>query len=144
MMETREYLEQYIYAKQEIAALRHEADELRKEAQSISISFGESGGNGQPNADKIPRAVEKITEVESRIEARANDLADLREEIYETIQCVQDCKLRTVLTMRYISGMSWEKIAVEMHYSHKHVTKNLHSQALEEVRKILKQYPKFP
>jgi hypothetical protein len=62
-----------------------------------------------------------------------NRIAMLWEEQTEALTVigrVEDTRLRELLTNRYINGLTWEKVAEEMHYSYKHVTHCLHPKAL--------------
>lgn len=51
------------------------------------------------------------------------------QEIRQKIGMVSDAIEQEILSRRYLIGQSWEKIAVEMKYSYRHVTK-LHGHAL--------------
>ena len=55
----------------------------------------------------------------------------------DVIKAVSSLELRTILEKRYLSFISWERIAVELGYSIQH-TYRLHDAALKEVEEILK------
>jgi len=135
-MTTTEYLKQYRFARLEINALQAEAEEIKKQLQAVTLTFGGEGGNTAPNADKIPRAFEKIDEIEREITARIGALAETRQEIDSTIQQVNDGRLKTILVCRYIGGDSWEHIAAELGYTYHYLTHDLHPKALAEIEKI--------
>lgn len=135
-MTTVEYLNQYKYARIEIDALREEAQEIKKQLQEVSLTFGGDGSNTAPNIDKIPRAFEKIDLIEREITARIGALAEVRMEINTVIQSVSDERLKTLLVCRYIAGESFEKIASEMGYTYNHVVMRLHPEALKCVEGV--------
>ena len=141
-MTAKDYLSRYIAAGGEIEALLEEVQRLRSLAEKATMSFENDGGApGSRKTDKIPEAVEKIMEIEREIGIRVSDLALLRIDIYNTICRVPDSKLRVILLKRYIGGESFERIAYDMGYTYKHVTHNLHTAALEEAEKIIKDAP---
>jgi hypothetical protein len=141
-MTAKEYLGQYISAGGEIESLLEEIQRLRSLAEKTTMSFENDGSApGSRKTDKIPEAVEKIMEIEKEIGIRVSALAILRIDIYNTICRVPDSKLRVILLKRYIGGESFERIAYDMRYTYKHITHNLHTAALEEVEKIIKDAP---
>ena len=137
-MTTVEYLNQYRLARMEISALTAEAAEIKKQLQAVTLTFGEGGG-GAPNTQKIPRAFEKIDEIEREITARIGKLAELRMEINNVIQAVPDDTLKTVLVSKYIGGESWEYIAAEFGTTRYHMTHRIHPKALAAVERIREQ-----
>ena len=62
---------------------------------------------------------------------------ELKEKIMATIQSVADVELQTLLEKRYLCFLSWEKIAVEMHYSIQHIYR-MHDTALSCVSTIMR------
>ena len=137
-MTAKEYLNQYHDALFEIETLTEEVQRLRSLAEKITVAFDSDGGApGTRRTDKLEECVEKIMESEEKIQARADELARIRQEVYDTIIKVHDSKLRTLLLMRYIGNSTFETIAYTMNYSYKHITHNLHPEALEEIEKLL-------
>ena len=61
----------------------------------------------------------------------------LKKEIMATIRAVSDVELQTLLEKRYLCFLSWEKIAVEMHYSIQHIYR-MHDTALSCVAAIMR------
>jgi DNA-directed RNA polymerase specialized sigma24 family protein len=81
-----------------------------------------------------------LLELESRLHQHANkeaqrllNIVNEREAIENAINQLQDKYYNAILTMRYINGVSWERIAVTVNYSYKH-TKRLHWRAVEKVK----------
>ena len=53
-----------------------------------------------------------------------------------TVKAVEDVELQALLEKRYLCFLSWEKIAVDMHYSIQHIYR-MHDTALAAVEEIL-------
>lgn len=84
------------------------------------------GGNGSDWTDCVTR----ILELEAQINSEITALCKLKREIAETIANVDDMRYRTLLELRYRSELSWDRIADEMNYDVRHVTR-LHGEALK-------------
>ena len=93
-------------------------------------------GGGQEN--KIESATESIIEIQSQIADEIRQLTFTRSEIENAIRAVPDENYRELLELRYIDGLTWEKIAVKMNYTYRWVC-TLHGKALGSVE-ILKEY----
>ena len=76
------------------------------------------------------RAVLELDKIEQDIADACTSLYVSQYRVTELIEMVDDDTLKTLLTLRYINGKRWEKIADEMHYSYRHILK-LHEKALE-------------
>lgn len=98
-------------------------------ATTSSFSDMPRSGGG---SDKIQTTVEKIIEIEEKLDHEIDALVDLRNRIEVAVERLEDGKLRDVMRYRYIDGMKWEQIAVEMHYSYMQVCR-LHGKALLEI-----------
>jgi hypothetical protein len=93
--------------------------------------------NPNRGGSKVERAVLKIIEVEDSLKRDVEDLVELKKEIMHTIHSVSDVELQTLLEKRYLCFLSWEKIAVDMHYSIQHIFR-MHDQALSKVSAIMR------
>ena len=135
-MTAKEYLSRYRRLSAYIDCKLDEIEQLRSIATRLTPTamFDRSGNV----SDKVGRTVAKIVDLEREIDGEVDELVKLREEITETISKINDARLKTLLTMRYINGYKWEKIALNMHYSYSSLTYYLHPRALQEVEKILK------
>lgn len=70
------------------------------------------------------------------IDARIDELYRVKKEIMEAVNKINDSVLRTVLIKRYICFLTWEEIAVQMHYSYMHICR-LHGVALKKIAGII-------
>ena len=76
--------------------------------------------------------VAQYIEIGEEITRELRELRCLRREIRSIISTLEDDTLQTLMMYRYISGMTFEEIAVRMHYSYVHVCR-LHGQALSKI-----------
>lgn len=63
-------------------------------------------------------------------------LVQVKSEIAEAVSRVEDNTMRTLLFLRYIRFLSWERIAEEMGMSARWVRTRMHSRALTEAEKL--------
>ena len=120
-MTPKEYLAQY-------GRLNREIDRLLEEKARVTPTLSQEpkGGGG---GDRIQLAVEKIAEVEDKINAQIDRLVDLRREIEEKLSALPDGKQKEVLHRRYILGQKWEEIAVQMGLDYRWILR-IHGKAL--------------
>lgn len=135
-MTAKEYLSRYRRLSAYLDCKIEEVGQLRELATRLSPTamFDRNG----KVSDKVGRTAAKIVDLEAEIEEQINEIIHVRAEIVQTIEQVEDERLKTLLTMRYINGYKWERIAFDMQYSFSNVTYYLHPQALREVEKIIK------
>jgi DNA-directed RNA polymerase specialized sigma subunit len=126
--EAKSYLMQYRESLDRTREITQHLGELKSEAVRLKDHEGQSV--------KLDEATEKYIDACDESADELNRLAELRCDIWNTIHKVEDHKENTLLRMRYISGMTWEQVAVEMHYSYRQTTR-LHGKALESVKDVL-------
>ena len=126
--EAKAYLMQYRASMEKTADIEHHLRELKEEADNLKDHEGQSIA--------LDAAVAKYVDACKESKEELDRLAALRMEIRKTINDVQDSKLQSLLWRRYISGFSWEQVAVSMAYTYRRVTQ-LHGDALVCVIRIL-------
>ncbi len=129
--EKKHYLGQYKIADNQIDQLLEELARWKAKSTAVSPVYSDvpKGHNG---ADRMADAVARIVELEDEITERIDALVNMRRQIEADIATVPDGRLQQLLRYRYIDGMTWERIAVEMHYSYMQVCR-LHGRALDEM-----------
>ena len=60
------------------------------------------------------RTLEKLWTLEKKIADELEKLSDLKKQIREVIEAVPDTDERMVLKYRYIHGLTWEQIGMEL------------------------------
>lgn len=129
--EKKSILLEYRAIERRINRLIDEKAAWNAKATATTSSFSDMPRSGG-GSDKIQTTVEKIIEIEEKLDHEIDALVDLRNRIEVAVERLEDGRLRDVMRYRYIDGMKWEQIAVEMHYSYMQVCR-LHGKALLEI-----------
>ena len=106
----------------EIAQWRSRAEKVSPTLSSLTKSGGDPG--------RMISAVEHINALEAELAEQIVERVSARREIGQAIGRVPDERLARLLRLRYIDGMTWEKIAVQMDMTYQWVCK-LHGKSLE-------------
>lgn len=132
-MTTKEYLEQYWTLNLLINAKMERARLWRQRAEYVSPS-GAAGAAGTAGKirDRVGDIVAKIADLEREINTDIDALVDLGREISDKIKSIGQDKLRQVLELHYLNGLSLDEVAERMHYSYRQICR-IHSQALAEI-----------
>lgn len=136
-MTSKEYLLQARFLDASIRTKVEQIESLNDLATSCTAVISDMPRNPNRGGSKMADAVMKIIDLQEEIKDDMIALVNLKREIMDVIKSVSSLELRTILEKRYLSFISWERIAVELGYSIQH-TYRLHDMALKEVDKILK------
>ena len=126
--EKKQYLRRYQEAKKRAKRIQEEIDALRS-SETSPVGLGDGLPHGSGTSDLSGYAArwdELVRELEAEKEMQMVTYREIRQQI----GTVSDATEQEILSRRYLIGQSWEKIAVEMKYSYRHVTK-LHGHALK-------------
>lgn len=139
-MTAKEYLKQYEKANDRVKILQQEydwqqemIDALRSSSDFDGMPRTRSGGRNALE-DKIDRLTEKAAEVK----AATIDALALRQKVFDTVIQVPDDEGK-LLYKKYIELKSFEQIAVDMHYSYRHILR-IHRRALYLVDDLIMSY----
>lgn len=123
-----EWLSRFRKSEQEVSRLYGELERWNSKAEKVTqrVSPMPPGAKG---GDKVQNCVEIISAVKKNINQEIVNQCHVRNDITAAIESVPDGTLRLLLELRYIDGMTFEQIAVQMHYAFRHITR-LHGQAL--------------
>lgn len=135
-MTPKEYLSRYRNLNIEIDSKTRQLEKLREQATRIVPEPSDGIPGSGSTSDRLGNAVAKICDLEAEIEAEISRLVELREEIRAAISRVQDSTYRNLLELRYIEGMTFERIAVEMNYSWRQVIR-IHGSALYRIKDVI-------
>lgn len=94
-------------------------------AQKLSVIPGGGGGGGNPIEAEYFRLVS--------LEELIGDIVGKMQGIEKSINALEDSSHRTVLRLRYLDGMKWEKICVAISYEWAW-THRIHSNALGKIQ----------
>lgn len=136
-MNSKEYLLQARFLDANIRTKVEQIEALNDLATSCTAVISDMPRNPNRGGSRMADAVMKIIDLQEEIKNDMIALVNLKREIMDVIKAVSSLELRTILEKRYLSFISWERIAVELGYSIQH-TYRLHDMALKEVEEILK------
>ena len=108
--------------------------EISEKASGTSYSHAKSGRRG---GSMLEDCVMKIDSIERAIKSDVEDLMLLKERISRVIDKINDPVCKSLLSLRYLNGMSWEQVAEAMEYSYVHVVNRLHPKALKMFREVI-------
>ena len=94
--------------------LEEEIEVLRSDAERVTACMSGMPGRSGPNADRLPRAVERIEEAQKRLEQQLESCMETRAEIMCGIMTVRDRPGQEVLRRRYVMGQNFSEIAEAM------------------------------
>lgn len=131
-MNKKQYLKQGYRLKKE---LEHDKDMLKELRQNLdglkAIQLSEKVQGGQiPDDSKMIARMDKIIELEKKINTEFCDLIDFKNELLEKLQTIKDTDEKMLMESRYYLLMSWEEIAEKLCYSLSH-TYTIHGRALK-------------
>lgn len=113
--EKKAYLLKYRAADREINDLLREKERTISRLTKITTTI-----SGMPHScgdgDKMTSGVAKLIELDREIDEKVDALVDFRREIVQHISSIDSHMQRRVLILRYIDGMTWDRIALEMGY----------------------------
>lgn len=133
-MDTKTYLQQISRLDRMINNKLSEIQQFRELARSVSAVKNEERVQNTPNFDKIGTAYCKIEEMEEKLDKLIDEYVDKKNLIISQIDGIENETYYEILFARYIEKKTFEKIADEMTYSFRNVTR-LHGRALQEFEK---------
>ena len=135
-MTAKEYLRRAYKLNEEIDQLEAAKRTMFNRITSITPKYNSDTVSGT----KDPHKYDAYAQFAAEIDNRVDELVSIKSDILNTINKVEDAKLRTLLIARYINFMTFESIAVMMNYDWRWIMQ-LHSRALMEIERILKNTP---
>lgn len=132
--EKKEYLKSYRRAKTEARSIEESIMELRTNKMYPSICEQDGMPHGSGGSDLSGYAA-RLDELERRLQAKKWECINLYHQIMADIMAMPEATERTLLQYRYISGWTWERIAVEMDFTYRWVLK-LHGKALNNFKTV--------
>lgn len=132
-MTAKEYLRRAYKLNEEIDQLETAKREMFSRITSITPDYNGDTVSGT----KDPHKYDAYAQFAAEIDNRVDELISIKSDILNTINKVEDAKLRTLLIARYINFMTFESIAVMMNYDWRHIMR-LHSDGLKAVDEVLK------
>ena len=133
-MDTKQYLSQISRLNRQIQNKLSEISQLRDLSMGIRAISNEERVQTTPNFDKIGTSIAKIDEMERNLDKLIDEYVEIKGNIVAQIDSMEDEVIYNILFARYIEKKTFEKIATEMTYSFRQITR-LHGKALIEFEK---------
>lgn len=127
---TKKELSQLYYLKKEIKKQQKRLEELETLATSCTTKI-----TGMPNGiginDKIGKYTAQIADLKGLLDLNLKKCFYELNRTNRFIDSVQDSEMRMILTLRYIQNLSWQKVALTMHYQDESVPRKRHDRFLK-------------
>ena len=130
-------LKRYLPLSKEAEEIKKQADELEEDITSLKaiVIDGMPKGSAVSN-DKIGSMVAKAEELrEKYLDKYDAALCELYR-IERLIEKLDDATERRLIRKRYIQGMKWEDICVDLNYSWQHIHR-IHSKILIKIKDVI-------
>lgn len=137
MSEAKEYLLSVKRLDAQINVRLSELEELQDKLKHITPVLSTdkvSGGGGVQ--DRMADAVARVVDLQQTINADIDSFADMKQEALALLDRMENPVYMTLLHRRYFLHHSFEKIASDMNYTYRWVTR-LHGRALQEYEKLM-------
>lgn len=105
-------------------------EQAKAEERRRVLSITSSPSNTVVSGTKDPHKYDRLIELESKIDEIIDREIAIKKEILDFISNITDVRYRGLLIARYVRFMTWERIAVQMHYGYRQ-TLRLHKAALK-------------
>ena len=110
---TKKELSQLYYLKKEIKTQQKRIKELEAAATSCSSKM-DGLPSGKGITDKIGNYAAQIADLKSLLDLNLKKCFYELNRLNRYIQSVEDSQIRMILTLRYVSGLTWQQIAKSM------------------------------
>ena len=134
-MTKKEFLNQYLNAEKEIGIKLDQISRLRELSTKITQTLTPDKVKSN-SENRLESSVSKIVDIEREIGASIDQLERTRLQVESVIISVPNVNQRNVLRLRYISGKTWEQIAVDLDFSYQWDCEQ-HGRALQNISPIV-------
>ena len=135
-MKAKEYLERAYWLDQMIDSKLEQVASLRAMATKTTTIMKRDVVSRSRNTHSMEDTIAKIADMEADINADIDRLVELKREIGETIQRVEDPELRVLLELRYLCFKDWPEIAGVIHRADSTIYK-AHARALRAAENVM-------
>jgi len=113
----RDFLSQAYRIDQRINSKLEQVESLNELATKATSTLTGMPRNSNRATSTMADAVAKIIDLQAEINCDIDSLVDLKREIVSVIKSIEHLEYQTLLEKRYLCFLTWEQIAVDMHYS---------------------------
>lgn len=130
--DVKEYLREVRHRYQYAQTLCQRAERYREMATRATGRMDALRLSGTSRRSKVEDNVLALMDVHKELKEEVDALMQETKKAEKLIARLKDSKLRTVLHMRYLCGMTWEEIAEKMQYTLRW-THQLHREAIHQL-----------
>ena len=135
-MKAKEFLSRAYRLETRINNKTEQIQILRALAEKVTAAYGTEAVSHSRNVDSMADSIARISELETTLKNKVDELVAVRKEITDIIDQVPDINCQTLLELRYLCMRSWDEISEIIGMSSAHIFR-LHMEALKLVEKIL-------
>lgn len=128
----KEFLMEYQVAKRDVIRLEEQLEELRIGKMSPGCMIGDGMPHAHNPSDLSDYAA-KVEEIGQKIIDARYRRVMVFQRVQQAIEEMDNEREKTLLTYRYLRGMKWERICIEMDYKWRQVHR-IHSSALKNIK----------
>lgn len=133
-MSPKQYLRQAYRLNELLNSETEELSLLRQFVNNITTSDLSKKPSGSKNKDApYTNAVNRIVDLEAKINREIDEYARLKDEIRETINGLTDNDEKLLLRCRYVNFLTWNEICEKMNISMRTVHR-IHASALKNIK----------
>lgn len=132
-MTVRQYFEQYVDLCKYIKLLEEKIAKVKSQAVSVG-SFAAGAPSGRQVSDKVGRSIEMIDELERKYTDEYERMLQMENKIRTAVESLESIRLRRLMTLRYLDGLSVSAVSDKMRYSERQV-KRLTKKAVYEIER---------
>lgn len=138
MSEAKEYLMSIALLDAKIDARVSEMDDLKDKLLKITPTLSpDKGGGAGGTQDKMAGTMARIVDMQRQINADIDDLIDRKDAALKMLDSMKNPVHMTILHRRYFLHQPFERIATDMNYTYRWVTR-LHGRALQDYAKVMR------
>lgn len=130
-MTTKQYLRQVRGIDRRIEREEEQLERLRAKVEAGRMSS--VTGMPRGGASDWTETVDRLIELERRLNARIREMCALKQSAMDMIDRVEEARYREVLELYYLHGLTWTQVAEVMHLDLRWIYR-LHGRALRAVR----------
>ena len=110
-------LKQYQAIDRELRGIEEALARLRARLESPAMpKLSETPKGRKTETDRLGNMVAKILELEALYNDKQNALIDIQRQLEEALERLDPME-RTLMRLRYLQGLSWERVCADMSYS---------------------------
>lgn len=139
LMTAREYLEQAQELEQVINAKLSQLSALHALSRRVTATLSDMPRSASGSTHPMENIIVRLVGMEQEIDEDVDRLIDMKQEMADYLRTLPNADCGELLAHRYVSFMSWKRIAAVMHYTERYVYK-LHMRALEMLESVLPEH----